>query len=480
MIGTAKTFEMLQPLLVKGEWVLSSDIRPLLAPYGGELLAEVAYAESRQIEAVLESLPRAQRAAASLPIYRRYEILDQLTHWLESQAEAIAQLIALEAAKPLRYARAEVRRGLVTLSVGRDLVRFTTGEILPGDLSSLTEGRWVLVRRVPIGPVLAITPFNFPLNLVLHKVVPAIVAGCAVTLKPAPQAPLTAYRLGEALLEAGWPPEALSILLADPPLAEKLVQAPQYRLLTFTGSAAVGWHLQSLAHRKKVLLELGGSAAAIVHDPPSLEKAAAELAEAAYLYAGQVCISVQRLFVHRPLEKPFLEAYQAAAAALHIGDPLSEKTHLSSLIDERSFKRVEAWLTEARLGGARELLPPTFDPQKRIVSPTLLADLPPTCHLAREEAFAPFAEVRFYDTFEEALENVNASPYGLQAGIYTQREDLLKAAFKQLEVGGVIHNAPPTLRLDSMPYGGVKGSGLGREGVPYAYLEYTEPKTLLW
>lgn len=471
---------MLKPLLLRGEWTSTSDIRPLLAPYDESLLAQVAYAEPQHIEQVLESLPHAQRAAASLPAYRRYEILDRLTRWLENQAEDIARLIAREAAKPLRYARAEVRRGLVTLSLGRDLVRFTEGEILPGDLSPATEGRWVLVRRMPAGPVLAITPFNFPLNLVLHKVIPAIVAGCAITLKPAPQAPLTAYQLGEALLEAGWPPEALSILLADPPLAEKLVEAPQYRLFTFTGSAAVGWHLQRLAHRKKVLLELGGSAAAIVHDPPSLEKAAAELAEAAYLYAGQVCISVQRLFVHRSLTQPFLEAYRAAVAALRAGDPLSEETHLSSLIDERSFKRVQAWLSEARLGGARELIAPALDPQKRLVSPTLLADLPPECHLARQEAFAPFAEWRPYDTFEEAIEAVNASPYGLQAGVYTRSEALLKTAFEKLEVGGVIHNAPPTLRLDSMPYGGVKGSGLGREGVRYAYLEYTEPKALLW
>lgn len=471
---------MFQPLLLGGQWTSTSDIRPLLAPYDGSLLAHVAYAEPQHIEKVLEGLPHAQRAAASLPTYRRYEILDRLTRWLENHAEDLARLIAQEAAKPLRYARAEVRRAWVTLSLGRDLVRLAEGEVLPGDLSPPTEGRWVFVRRVPIGPILAITPFNFPLNLVLHKVVPALVAGCAITLKPAPQAPLTAYRLGEALLEAGWPPEALTILLADPPLAEKLVQSPLYRLLTFTGSAAVGWHLQRLAYRKKVLLELGGSAAALVHDPPSLEKAATELAEAAYLYAGQVCISVQRLFVHRSLAQPFLEAYRAAVATLQVGDPLSEETHLSSLIDERSFKRVQAWLTEARLGGAQELIAPTIDPQKRLVSPTLLTDLPPTCHLAQEEAFAPFAEWRTYDTLEEALHAINASPYGLQAGVYTQSEALLKKAFEVLEVGGVIHNAPPTLRLDSMPYGGVKGSGLGREGVKYAYLAYTEPKTLLW
>ena len=471
---------MFQPLLLAGRWTPTTDVRPLYAPYSGEEIAQVAYASADHIEAVIESLPTGQRVAAALPTHKRYAILEALVRWLVQEGEAIARLIATEAAKPLRYARAEVQRGLVTLSIGRDLVRTLEGEILPGDISPATEGRWVLVRRVPAGPVLAITPFNFPLNLVLHKVVPAIVAGCAITLKPAPQAPLTAYRLAEAMLAAGWPPEALSVLLADPPLAETLVRSPQYRILSFTGSAAVGWHLQALAARKKVLLELGGSAAVIVHDPPSLEGAASAIAEAAYLYAGQVCISVQRILVQEPLYEAFLTAYRQAVSQLKVGDPLAEDTHLSSLIDEKGFSRVQNWLTEARLGGAQELIAPTVAPENRMVTPVLMTNLPAGCHLAREEAFAPFAELRTYSTFDEALQVVNASPYGLQAGVYTQSEALLKKAYLTLEVGGVVHNAPPTLRLDTMPYGGVKGSGLGREGVKYAYLEYTEPKTLLW
>lgn len=471
---------MFQPLLVAGRWTPTTDVRPLYAPYSGEEIAQVAYASADHIEAVIESLPAGQRVAAALPTHKRYAILEALVRWLAQEGEAIARLIATEAAKPLRYARAEVQRGLVTLSIGRDLVRTLEGEILPGDISPATEGRWVLVRRVPAGPVLAITPFNFPLNLVLHKVVPAIVAGCAITLKPAPQAPLTAYRLAEAMLAAGWPPEALSVLLADPPLAETLARSPQYRILSFTGSAAVGWHLQSIAARKKVLLELGGSAAVVVHDPPSLEAAAAAIAEAAYLYAGQVCISVQRIVLHHKLYDDFLAAYRQAVSQLSIGDPLAEDTHLSSLIDERSFSRVQSWLTEARIGGAQELIAPTLAPEKRVVTPVLMADLPAGSHLAREEAFAPFAELRTYSSFDEALQLVNASPYGLQAGVYTQSEAFLKKAYLTLEVGGVVHNAPPTLRLDTMPYGGVKGSGLGREGVKYAYSEYTEPKTLLW
>ncbi|MCS6789509.1 MAG: aldehyde dehydrogenase family protein [Bacteroidia bacterium] len=471
---------MLRPLIIAGEPKLSRDIRPLYAPYSGEVLAEVAYAEPSHIQEVLEKVAEGQKAAAALPTYKRYAILNALVGWIEREGEKLARGIAQEAAKPLRYARLEVQRGWQTLSAGRDLVRQSEGEILSGDISPATEGRWVLVRRVPTGALLAITPFNFPLNLVLHKVVPAIVAGCAITLKPAPQAPLTAYALAEALLEAGWPPIALSVVMADPPLAEQLVRSNAYRLFSFTGSAGVGWHLQSIALRKKVLLELGGSAAVIVHDGLDLERAAAAIAEAAYLYAGQVCISVQRIFVQRRLYAEFIDIYRKATVSLKVGDPLSEEVHLSSLIDERSYNRVQQWLMEARMGGAQELIPPQVDSQRRIISPVLMAEVPTASALAQEEAFAPYAEIRSYDTLEEAIAGVNASPYGLQAGIYTTSEAVLKQAYRELEVGGVIHNAPPTLRLDAMPYGGVKGSGLGREGVKYAYWEYTEPKTLLW
>ncbi len=471
---------MLRPLLIGGEWHQSPDIRPLYTPFGGQEIAQVAYAQAGHIDEVIRLQRDAHSAAQALSTAQRYEILDRLAQWLTQNAEKVAQLIAQEAGKPLRYARLEVARGLVTLTTGRDLVRTLTGEVLPGDLSETLSGRLILTKRVPMGPLLAITPFNFPLNLVLHKVVPALVAGCAITLKPAPQAPLTAFWLAEALLEAGWPPIALSVLLANPPLAEGLVRSPAFRLLSFTGSAAVGWHLQTLAARKKVLLELGGSAAVIVHDTISLSAASQAIAEAAYMYSGQVCISVQRIFVRKALYMDFLEAYREAVAQLRGGDPLDEAVHYSALIDKRAYDRITQWLMEARLGGARDLLPTEVDPEKHWISPVLLTEVPVQAHLAKEEAFAPYAEVRTYDTIEEAFALVNDSPYGLQAGLYTQTESLLKRAWADLEVGGVVHNAPPTLRLDHMPYGGFKGSGLGREGVRYAVWEYTEPKALLW
>ncbi len=471
---------MMRPLLIGGEWVLTRDIRPVYAPYDQTLIGEVAYATEEHIERVIALQPAAQAAAARLSTGEKYAILDKLAQYLEAEKETVARLIAREAAKPLRYARAEVARGLVTITTGRDLVRTLTGEILPADIQESLRGRLVLVRREPVGPLLAITPFNFPLNLVLHKVIPAVVAGCAITLKPAPQAPLTAFWLAEALLSAGWPPIALSVLLADPPLAETLVRSPAFRILSFTGSAAVGWHLQSIAARKKVLLELGGSAAVIVHDPPDLEAAARAIAEAAYLYSGQVCISVQRILVRRSLYQEFVSAYRVAVESLKGGDPLDEEVHYSSLIDEKAYRRVAAWLAQARAGGAQDLLPVEMSTAHRLIMPVLMAEVPPDSALAREEAFAPYAEIRPYDTIEEAISVVNASPYGLQAGVYTQSERLLKQVWQELEVGGVVHNAPPTLRLDFMPYGGVKGSGLGREGVKYAILEYTEPKALLW
>ncbi len=471
---------MLRPLLIAGEWRQSRDIQPVYAPYQGEVVGEVAYAEAEHIEQVIKVQPAAQAAAAHLSTAERYAILDKLSQRLLAEKEAVAHLIAREAAKPLRYARLEVERGLVTITTGRDLVRTLAGEILPVDLSDALRGRLALAQRKPAGPLLAITPFNFPLNLVLHKVIPAVVAGCAITLKPAPQAPFTAFWLAEALLEAGWPPQALTVLLADPPLAEKLVRSPAFRIFSFTGSAAVGWHLQTLAARKKVLLELGGSAAVIVHDPPAMETAAHAIAEAAYLYSGQVCISVQRIFVQRRCYSDFVAAYRQAVQNLKGGDPLDESVHYSSLIDEKAYKRVESWLMEARIGGAQDLLPAEAHPEKRLITPVLLTDVPPQCALAREEAFAPYAEIRAYETLDEAIALANSSPYGLQAGLYTQSETALKKAWQELEVGSVVHNAPPTLRLDHIPYGGVKDSGLGREGVKYATLEYTEPKVLLW
>ncbi len=471
---------MMRPLLIGGEWVHSRDIRPVCAPYDGAWLGEVAYAQAEHVERVIALQPKAQAAASGLTTAERYAILDRLAQHLAAEQEAVARLIAQEAAKPIRYARLEVARGLMTITTGRDLVRTLTGEILPADLNELLRSRIALVQRKPIGPLLAITPFNFPLNLVLHKVIPAVVTGCAITLKPAPQTPLTAFWLAEALLTAGWPPPALSVLLADPPLAENLVRSPAFRIFSFTGSALVGWHLHSIATRKKVLLELGGSAAVIVHDPADLGAAARTIAEAAYLYSGQVCISVQRIFVQKNLYQDFLASYQRATQSIKGGDPLDEEVYYSSLIDEKAYHRVESWLMEARVGGARDLLPVETLAERRMVAPVLMAEVPSEAALAREEAFAPYAEVRPYDTIDEAITLVNASPYGLQAGIYTQSEHLLKKAWNELEVGGVIHNAPPTLRLDSMPYGGVKDSGLGREGVKYAIFEYTESKVLLW
>jgi len=471
---------MMRPLLIGGEWVRSWDIRPVFAPYEGAQIGEVAYAAAEHVERVIALQPAAHAAAVRLTTGERYAILDRLAQSLETEKETVAHLIAREAAKPLRYARLEVARALVTITTGRDLVRTLTGEILPADMNESLRGRLVLAQRKPIGSLLAITPFNFPLNLVLHKVIPAVVAGCAITLKPAPQAPLTAFWLAEALLAAGWPPVALSVLLADPPLAENLVRSPAFRILSFTGSASVGWHLHSMATRKKVLLELGGSAAVIVHDPPDLEASARAIAEAAYLYSGQVCISVQRILVQKSLYHDFISAYRAAVQALKGGDPLDEDVHYSSLIDEKAYRRVEAWLTEARAGGGQDLLPVERVAERRMITPVLMTDVPSESVLAREEAFAPYAEIRPYETIAEAISLVNASPYGLQAGVYTQSESVLKQAWEELEVGGVVHNAPPTLRLDHMPYGGVKGSGLGREGVKYATFEYTEPKALLW
>jgi len=384
-----------------------------------------------------------------------------------------------EAGKPVSMARAEVDRAVVTFKTGAEEAARFGGESLPLDLTEGNEGRWGLVQRFPVGPVLAITPFNFPLNLVAHKLAPAMAAGCPVLLKPAPQTPFTALALGEVILKAGWPAEALAVLpLSNADTAWLAEKEDRIKLVSFTGSAKVGWELKAHSGRKRVLLELGGNAALIIHgDWHDLDEAALRTAHAAFGYAGQSCISVQRIFVERRVFQTFLWKLVEVTAKMVSGNPSDEATEVGPMIRPTEAERIDKWIKEAVEGGAK--LVAGGERQNSLITPAILTGTQPGMKIRDEEAFGPVVVIEPYEDFEQALAEVNHSRYGLQAGLLTRDAGRILTAYRELEVGALIVGDSPAWRLDPMPYGGVKDSGLGREGIRSAIAEMTEPRMLV-
>jgi acyl-CoA reductase-like NAD-dependent aldehyde dehydrogenase len=419
------------------------------------------------------------RRTRALPRWKRREILEDIAAALIEQKERFANLIVTEAGKPLRMARAEVDRAVLTFKTAAEEAVRQGGETIPLDLTEGNENRWGLVQRFPVGPVLAITPFNFPLNLVAHKVAPALAAGCPVIVKPAPQTPFTALALGEVILKAGWPEEALAVLpLADADTAWLAEKEDRIKLVSFTGSAKVGWQLKAHSGRKRVVLELGGNAALIVHsDWPDLDEAAKRTAHGAFGHAGQSCISVQRVFAERRVFQSFLWKVVEIAEKMSAGGPADEATEVSPLIRLSDAERVEKWVKEAVGAGAKLVM--GGERKGAFVPPTILTATQPGMKVRDEEVFGPVVTIEPYDDFEEALAAVNHSKYGLQAGLLTRDAGRILTAFRELEVGALIVGDTPNWRLDPMPYGGVKDSGVGREGVRAAIEEMTEPRMLV-
>jgi acyl-CoA reductase-like NAD-dependent aldehyde dehydrogenase len=414
-----------------------------------------------------------------LPRWKRREILEDVAAALIEQKERFAKLILAEAGKPIRQARVEVDRAVLTFKTAAEEAARLGGESIPLDLTEGNEGRWGLVQRFPIGPVLAITPFNYPLNLAAHKVAPAIAAGCPFILKPAPEGTFTALALGEVILKAGWPEEALAVLPLDNAdtawLAEK---EDRIKLVSFTGSAKVGWQLKTHSGRKRVLLELGGNAALIVHgDWKDLDDAALRTAHSAFNFAGQSCVSTQRVFVERSIFQTFLWKVVEIAGKLGLGDPSHEATEVGPLIRASEGERLEEWIKEAVAGGAK--LVAGGERKASTMTPAILTGTAPGMKLHDEEVFGPVLAIEPYDDFEDALARVNHSKYGLQAGLLTHDSRRILTAYRELEVGALIVGDTPTWRLDSMPFGGVKDSGLGREGIRSAIEEMTEPHMLV-
>jgi acyl-CoA reductase-like NAD-dependent aldehyde dehydrogenase len=465
-------------LLCGKEWI-EGDALEVRSPWDQGLVGKVTMATRADARQAVSHAVASLRRTRALPRWKRREILEDVAAALIEQKERFAQLIVAEAGKPVRLARIEVDRAVMTFKTAAEEAARVGGESLPLDLTEGNEGRWGLVQRFPVGPVLAITPFNFPLNLVAHKVAPAMAAGCPLILKPSPQSPFTALALGELMLKAGWPKEAIAVLplsIADTAwLAEK---EDRIKLISFTGSAKVGWELKAHCGRKRILLELGSNAAMIVHgDWPDLDEAALRTAHAAFGYSGQSCVSLQRVFVERSVFQTFLWKVVDVTAKLIAGNPADDATEVGPLIRPGEAERVESWIKEAVEGGAKLVV--GGERRGSMVTPAILTATKPGMKVRDEELFGPVVCIEPYEDFEQALADVNHSKYGLQAGLLTRDAGRILTAYRELEVGALIVGDTPSWRLDPMPFGGMKDSGLGREGIRSAIQEMTEPRMLV-
>ena len=463
-------------LLIGGEWVETDDWIEVKSPYSGESVARVAKAGADEARRAVDAAEAA--LGEPLPAHKRAEILVKVAGFLGRRHDEVARQISDEAGKPMKAARVEARRAMSTYTFAAVEARKLAGDVVPMDASQAGEGKLAFTLRKPIGVVGAISPFNFPLNLVAHKLAPALAAGCPVVLKPATQTPLSALLLAELEDEAGLPPGWLSVVVGpSAEIGDVLVEDERVKAITFTGSGAVGWGLAARAARKKVNLELGNATPVIVTADADIEAAATAMAAHAFSFAGQSCISVQRLYVERPAYDRFVEAFVPKVEALKIGDPADEETDVGPVIDEDARERILEWIAEARAGGAEILA--GGEERDGLIAPTVIAGAFPELKVSCEEVFGPVVTVNAFDSLDEAIELANSTRYGLQAGIFTSRLDTAMRAGQELEFGGVIVNEAPTFRADQMPYGGVKDSGNTREGPAYAVRELTEERLVV-
>ena len=464
-------------LFLGGEWRETYDKLHVINPYNDEVVGIVSKGGEGEFEEAIERGEEAFEETRRLPSYKRAETLERIVKGLKERKEELASAITLEAGKPIVDSRVEVERAINTFTIAMEEAKRISGEVIPLDLMAGSEDRVGIIRRFPVGVIFGISPFNFPLNLVAHKVAPAIAVGNPVIIKPASKTPVTAVILGDIVDKAGLVKGGMSVIPSSASLADRYVADDRIKMVTFTGSPAVGWPMKAKAGKKKVTLELGGNAGVIVHSDADIDFSAKRCAAGAFSYAGQVCISVQRIFVHESIFKNFTERLTEVVSSLKMGDPMNEETTLPPMIEKIAAKRTEKWVDEAVKEGARLI---TGGKRKgSFFEPTLLTETKPAMKVCSDEAFAPVAVVEPYREFEDAVRSVNDSVYGLQAGVFTS--DIKRAfyAFNEIEVGGVIINDIPTYRVDHMPYGGVKGSGFGREGIKYAVEEMTEMRLMV-
>ncbi|NHM29322.1 aldehyde dehydrogenase family protein [Neobacillus terrae] len=468
---------MKQLLWINGQYVETEKYNELKGPFGQEKIADVAMASENDVLNAISAAEEATLKMAELTSHQRAEILEKVAGLLKDNREECARIIAKEAAKPIKAARTEVDRTIMTYKFAANEARRIHGETVPMDAAPGGEGRLAFTVREPLGVIGAITPFNFPMNLVAHKVGPAVAAGNTVVLKPASQTPLSAYKIAEYFHEAGLPSGALNVVSGSgSKVGDVLMKDNRIKMITFTGSPEVGKYIRENSGLKRVTLELGSNSGVIVDEGVNLEKAVPRIVTGAFAYQGQVCISVQRIYVHENIFDTFVELFLQETRKLKLGDPLHEDTDISALISKNDFDRTKDWVNEAVENGA--VLASGGESREGVFTPTVLLNASPKDKVSCEEAFAPIVHINKFKTVDEAIGMVNESKYGLQAGIFTNDINKALKAAKKLEVGGVMINEIPTFRVDQMPYGGVKLSGMGREGIKYAVEEMTELKLI--
>lgn len=463
-------------VLINGQWLKTDNAVEVRSPYDDSVVAITHLGGPTEVEASIAAMVSAFQTTRKLPTWKRAEVLEKISDGIQARHEEFSRVIALEAGKPIKAARAEVSRAVFTFKVAAEESKRIYGEIVPLDWMPGTEGRVAHIRRVPLGPVVGISPFNYPLNLVAHKVAPALAAGNPIIIRPASQTPVSSYKLAELALEAGWPAEGIAVVPTSVPDAAPFVEDDRIRKLTFTGSPAVGWMLKGKAGRKRVTLELGGNAGSIVHNDADVSHAAERITNGAFSYAGQSCISVQRVYAHADIYETLLDDFLPRVKALKVGDPLDEATDVGPMIDRGAAERIEKWIEEAVKGGAKLLAGGQRD--GNLFQPTVLTDVEERMKVCAQEVFAPLVGLYPYTDIKQAIKAVDNSDFGLQAGLFTFDWRIVQDAFDEIEVGGLNINEVSAFRIDHMPYGGVKQSGFGREGLRYAIEEMTEMKLL--
>lgn len=463
--------------LIAGEWLVGEKTFSVRFPYDGSVVEEVALPSEADFDRAVSIAADFFADAEVPPVYKRVGVLRRAAELVEKRAEEFAETLVMEAGKTIKDARVEVFRAAGTLRLCAEELLRLGGEVVEMETTPSAEKRYGIVRRFPVGVVLAITPFNYPLNLVCHKVGPAIAAGCPVVLKPSRKTPLSALMLAEVFLEAGLDGALLSVLPVESGVAEKFVGDERIAVLTFTGSSDVGWHLRSLTGTQRVILELGGNAGCIVCNDADIEYATERCVYGAFANAGQICISLQRLLVDSSILDSFLELFIEKMKRLKVGDPRNEETDIGSMIDEEAASRAKKWVEEAVEEGATLLTP--LKVEGSIFYPLILTRTKASMRVWCDEVFAPIVVVERFNDFADAVRLVDESRYGLQAAIFTNDLRYIDYAFRKIRVGGLMVNEAPTYRQDSMPYGGVKRSGMGREGPRYAISEMTEERLVM-
>jgi len=467
------------PMLIGGEWVRSGALRTINLPYDGTPVGEVYEADAATAESAVSAAQAGASAMAGLTPYERAELLERMRRLLERDAREFALLVCYETGKPIREARLEVERCQQTLIASADAARNLRGEVIPMEAAPIGKGRWAMTVREPLGVIGAITPFNYPLNLALHKIGPALAAGNSVVHKPSGNTPLSALRLARLIHEAGAPVGAYNAVSGSGgKLGPPLIADPRVAMITFTGSVPVGEQIRAQIGLRRVTLELGSNSSVILEPDCDLDMVVPRCVTGSFTHSGQVCISVQNIYVHESIEKEFSERFVAATQKLKMGHPLDESTDVSSLITLGEAERVEEWIERARSRGARVIT--GGKRQNATIEPTILTDVAPDLEVCCREVFGPVVVLHRYRALREAIDAVNAGEYGLQAGICTRDIGRAFQTARQLRVGGVIVNDVPTYRADHMPYGGVKKSGIGREGPHFAVEEMTELKLVCW